>query len=316
MGQLTKGYWQETGGKNPRRSKKVTESKPAAPKKTEVKESAPKKTAVKESAPKKVTAPSTRPSVTKAPKLARSRPQLSRTAVTAGIAVVAAVAVAGGSVAAYTQGAFDPVVSMFSSQEPETSPIPDPPKSAATILTEVTSAVELAYAPAIHTAGTATLDDGREISFDTSWLSDGSVGHGTLRLGGSEGEAYIYKNTLILNNDSGLVDSFISKPTQVEGWLIMVSPSLEQAFPSLAKVSALTATPEDDLVVDGDRVTGSGVTATLTAGEVTRFVTDISDYTIEPLDPAEVSALPDGFKADGKVELVEGEWETSQFMHD
>ena len=305
MGQLTKGYWQESGGKNTRRSKKVTETRPTAP----------KKTAVKESAPKKVTAPSTRPPVAKAPKQSRSRPLLSRTAVSAGIAVVAALAVTGGSVAAYTQGAFDPVVTMFASQEPET-PMPVPKKSAATILSEVTSAVELAYAPAIRTAGTAILDDGREISFDTSWLSNGSVGHGTIRLGGSEGEAYIYKNALILNNDSGLVDSFISKPAQVEGWLIMVNPSLEQAFPSLAKVSALTATPEDDLVVDGDRVTGSGVTATLTAGEVTRFITDTSDYTIESLDPAEVSTLPDGFKADGKVELVDGDWETSQFKHD
>lgn len=321
MAQLTSSYWEGAGGgkktKKPRPVKPTVKKKPQkAPKPVKEKVTTPAKPAPVKPAPVKKAAARPAPQQP-------VRPKNTKTIGMIAVAAVAVIAAAGGGTFAYTQGAFDTILS---SDQPTPStnsgviggPSPETPPELDTslTLTDIANAIDAAYGPAVHTQGTAALGDGRTVSYDTSWISDGSMGRGTVTLGGVSGEVMLYKNAVLINNDTGLLDTFIAKPAQVTGWIIMVNPSLEAAFPSQARVSSLPASAADDLVFDGDDVTGSGITATISSEVAEGFSGEDFEYTIEPASPGDIEPLAEGFKADGKAELVNDVWEVSAFARD
>ena len=180
---------------------------------------------------------------------------------------------------------------------------------------ELASAVNASYTEAITTEGTSEVN-GETMTFKTTWFQDASNGEGTITWSGITAGIKIYKGTLLVNNDTGLLDKYTGKDIGVPGWTIITenTPFL-RAFPGKAALAPLTIATQESMLVKDDTVTVENITATVKDGKITKYKTDTVDYSITSADVAAVVTVSgDTFKAAGKLSKDEsGNWLGEQF---
>ena len=154
------------------------------------------------------------------------------------------------------------------------------------------------------------------MSFKTTWFQDASNGEGTITWNGITAGAKIYKGTLLVNNDTGLLDKYTGKEIGVSGWTIITenTPFL-RAFPGKAALSPLTIATQESMLVEEDTVTVENITATLKNGKITNYKTETVDYSITSANADTVVTVSgDTFKAAGKLSKDEsGNWLGEKF---
>lgn len=171
---------------------------------------------------------------------------------------------------------------------------------------ELAAAVASSYTDAITTRGTTDIE-GQTMTFDTTWFQDSSNGAGTITWNGMDAPVKVYKGTVLVNNDTGILDAYTGKDLEVKGWVIVVdeTPFL-RAFPGKAGVAPLTNT-SDNLVVEGNTARVDDISAEVVDGKVVKYTTKVVSYDIESADPSAVETVSAGeFKANGSLRKDEG----------
>lgn len=175
--------------------------------------------------------------------------------------------------------------------------------------------VTASYGEAVATQGQADVN-GATMSFNTVWLQDASQGTGTITWEGITAEVKLYKGTLLVKNDTKLLDKYAGVDTGIDGWVIVVDETpLLRAFPGKAGVTALTLATPEQMQVEGAVVKVGDITATITNDTVSYYTLPSLEYSIAAVDPRQVQGIsPDTFKADGELRKNEaGAWVPAKY---